>query len=179
MVLKAAFIFVAPDADPMKHRSVVNTPEVILTTVGVITSYSIHYTKLYEQFEQVRSTVFSRCNQQLVREKIAEGPLNIAIVYYSYSGITRGLMEKIHEICGGDLVEIHTLKKYRSFTAFTTGCLRSRSEEIDPITPDIIDVSGYDLLVIATPVCRITSYKVCYTKLLRFERPKYHIGKII
>jgi len=35
MVLKAAFIFVAPDADPMKHRSVVNTPEVILTTVGV------------------------------------------------------------------------------------------------------------------------------------------------
>jgi hypothetical protein len=35
MVLKAAFIFVAPDADPMKHRSVVTTPEVILTTVGV------------------------------------------------------------------------------------------------------------------------------------------------
>jgi len=35
MVLKAAFIFVAPDADPIKHRSVVTTPEVVLTTVGV------------------------------------------------------------------------------------------------------------------------------------------------
>ncbi|PWR72094.1 DUF6506 family protein [Methanospirillum lacunae] len=35
MVLKAAFIFVAPDADPVKHRSVITTPEVILTTVGV------------------------------------------------------------------------------------------------------------------------------------------------
>ncbi len=123
--------------------------------VGFHVNFTLNRSRMVqiaEQFEQVRSTVFSRCNQQLVREKIAEGPLNIAIVYYSYSGITRGLMEKIHEICGGDLVEIHTLKKYRSFTAFTTGCLRSRSEEIDPITPDIIDVSGYDLLVIATPV---------------------------
>jgi len=35
MVLKAAFIFTAPGADPVKHRSVVTTPDVILTTVGV------------------------------------------------------------------------------------------------------------------------------------------------
>ncbi len=35
MVLKAAFMFVAPDADPITHRSVVSTSEVILTVVGV------------------------------------------------------------------------------------------------------------------------------------------------
>lgn len=35
MALKAAFIFVAPNADPDKDRSVVITPEVELTTVGV------------------------------------------------------------------------------------------------------------------------------------------------
>lgn len=34
MALKAAFIFVAPGADPDKDRSVVNTPEVELTVVG-------------------------------------------------------------------------------------------------------------------------------------------------
>ena len=35
MALKAAFIFVAPNADPEKHRSTVETPEVTLVVVGV------------------------------------------------------------------------------------------------------------------------------------------------
>lgn len=35
MVLKAAFIFVAPEADPKKHRAVVATPIVELHVVGV------------------------------------------------------------------------------------------------------------------------------------------------
>lgn len=35
MALKAAFIFIAPGADPNKDRSVVATPEVELTVVGV------------------------------------------------------------------------------------------------------------------------------------------------
>ena len=34
-MLKAAFIFIAPEADPPTHRSVVNTPAVQLTVVGV------------------------------------------------------------------------------------------------------------------------------------------------
>lgn len=35
MVLKAAFLFVAPGADPAIHRSVIKTPGVELITVGV------------------------------------------------------------------------------------------------------------------------------------------------
>ncbi|MBS3784817.1 MAG: hypothetical protein KGY78_10280 [Anaerolineae bacterium] len=35
MALKAAFIFVAPDADPQQHRKTVETPEVELTAVAV------------------------------------------------------------------------------------------------------------------------------------------------
>ena len=35
MALKAAFLFVAPEADPVKHRSVLHTPVIELTTVGV------------------------------------------------------------------------------------------------------------------------------------------------
>jgi len=123
--------------------------------VGFHVYFTLNRSRMYqiaEQFEQVRKVVLSRCTQQLVREKNTEGPPNIAILFYSYSGITRALMEKINDVCGGDLIEVHTLKKYRSFTAFTTGCLRSRNAELDQITPAIVDVSCYDLLVIATPV---------------------------
>ncbi|MGS0746585.1 DUF6506 family protein [Syntrophomonas erecta subsp. sporosyntropha] len=35
MALKAAFIFIAPGADSDQHRSIINTPQVELTTVGV------------------------------------------------------------------------------------------------------------------------------------------------
>lgn len=35
MGLKAAFLFVAPDADPAKHATVIDTPVVELSVVGV------------------------------------------------------------------------------------------------------------------------------------------------
>jgi hypothetical protein len=35
MALKAAFLFVAPEAEAQKHRSVIETPAVELTVVGV------------------------------------------------------------------------------------------------------------------------------------------------
>ena len=35
MALKAAFVFVAPDVDPQKHRATVVTPQVELTAVAV------------------------------------------------------------------------------------------------------------------------------------------------
>ena len=35
--VEAAFIFVAPETDPAKHRSVIETPVLNLTTVGVST----------------------------------------------------------------------------------------------------------------------------------------------
>ncbi len=35
MALKAAFMFVAPGTDPQRHRTLVDTPEVKLTVVGV------------------------------------------------------------------------------------------------------------------------------------------------
>jgi hypothetical protein len=44
MVLQAAFIFIAPEADPIHHRSIVKTPEVHLTVVGV---------KSYEEAERI------------------------------------------------------------------------------------------------------------------------------
>ncbi len=108
--------------------------------------------QIAEQFEHMRMTVFSRCDQQLLRSHNPSGPLNIGFICYSYSGITRTLIEKVHEVCGGDLIPVRTLRKYRTFTVYTTGCIRSRQEEIDPISPASFDVSGYDLLVVATPV---------------------------
>jgi len=78
--------------------------------------------------------------------------MKTSIIYHSYSGITRGIAQKIHEACGGDLIEVKLKQNYSSLTAYTLGCYRAMKEECDPIEPEIIDVSASDLVVIGTPV---------------------------
>lgn len=78
--------------------------------------------------------------------------MKISIIYHSYSGITRGIAERIQAACGGDLIEVKPLNEYNRISAYTIGCLRARSEEADPVDPATIDVSISDLIVIGTPV---------------------------
>ncbi len=78
--------------------------------------------------------------------------MKTSIIYHSYSGITRGIAEKIKEACGGNLVEVKLKQDYSAITAYTLGCYRAMKEECDPIEPAAIDVSGSDLIVIGTPV---------------------------
>jgi flavodoxin len=75
-----------------------------------------------------------------------------SIIYYSYSGITRGIAEKIQKACGGDLIEVKSKVHYSKLTVYTSGVFRARKEECDPIEPETIDVSASDLIVIGTPV---------------------------
>jgi flavodoxin len=85
--------------------------------------------------------------------KISGGDtMKTRIIYYSYSGITRGIAEKIQKSCGGDLVEVKSKENYSAITAYTLGCYRAMKEECDPIEPETIDVSASDLIVIGTPV---------------------------
>ena len=75
-----------------------------------------------------------------------------SIIYHSYTGVTRGIAEKIQKACGGDLIEVKLKQNYSSITAYTLGCYRAMKEECDPIEPETIDVSSSDLIVIGTPV---------------------------
>jgi flavodoxin len=74
------------------------------------------------------------------------------IIYHSFSGITRGVAEKVRTACGGDLIEVNPRDKYSKLTAYTAGCYRARREEKDPVIPGTIDVTSYDLVVVGTPV---------------------------
>jgi flavodoxin len=78
--------------------------------------------------------------------------MKTCIIFHSYSGVTRGIAEKINAACGGDLVEVTPKENYSTLSAYSVGCFRARKETCDPISPDTIDVSPYDLIVIGTPV---------------------------
>lgn len=78
--------------------------------------------------------------------------MKTSIIYHSYSGITRGIAEKIQKACGGDLTEVKPKENYSTLTAYSLGCYRAIKEECDPIEPETIDVSASELVVIGTPV---------------------------
>jgi DNA-binding transcriptional ArsR family regulator len=105
-----------------------------------------------EHFELMYASVMENCDRELIRKMTQHKALNACVVFFSYTGITRAVARQIRNACGCDLVEVKTRKEYSTFTAYTTGVLRSRNGACDAILPETIDVSRYELLIIGTPV---------------------------
>jgi DNA-binding transcriptional ArsR family regulator len=134
-----------------------------LKTEGLVESrregFYIYYTvnrgrmvEFREHFELLHSTVMANCNREMMRRTTRDRAIRACVIFYSYSGITRGVAEGIRNASGCDLIEVTTKQPYTSFSAYTTGVLHSRKGVCDIIEPDTIDVSGYDFLIIGTPV---------------------------
>lgn len=105
-----------------------------------------------DNFDLMYSCVMARCNRELIRESTQDGSTKVCFIFYSYSGVTKCIAEGIRYASGCDLIEVTTKKPYSSFSAYKTGVLRSRKLVCDPIEPDWIDVTDYDLIIIGTPV---------------------------
>lgn len=79
--------------------------------------------------------------------------MSVAIIYHSDTGNTRHVAQHLASQCtDAHLVEVHDIAKYSIFTQFLIWCKKARSEEKNEIEPHAIDVSGYDLLVLGSPV---------------------------
>ncbi|MDD1685890.1 metalloregulator ArsR/SmtB family transcription factor [Methanoregula sp.] len=134
-----------------------------LKTDGLVESrrdgFYVYYTinrermvEFREHFELMYASVMKQCSREMIRKANTGHSVRACVIYYSYSGITRGIAEGIRNASGCDIIEIRTKTPYSSFTVYTTGVLRSRKGDCDPIVPDEIDVSQYDILIIGTPV---------------------------
>ena len=74
------------------------------------------------------------------------------ILYHSYSGNTRRIAKRVKVACGGDLIEVMPQKKYNALTVYVLGGYRAMKGRQDPIEQKKIDVAGYDMIVVGTPV---------------------------
>jgi DNA-binding transcriptional ArsR family regulator len=122
---------------------------------GFYVYYTVNRERMVEfrdHFELMYASVMKQCSREMVRKATPGRIVRACVIYYSYSGITRRIAEGIRNASGCDMIEVRTKTPYSSFTAYTKGVLRSRKMACDPIDPDAIDVSLYDLLIIGTPV---------------------------
>ena len=78
--------------------------------------------------------------------------MKVCIIYHSETGNTRHVAQHLASVFDGKLIEICETAPHSRLTRFLVWCKMARSEDLTKIEPDVIDVSGYDLLVIGSPV---------------------------
>jgi len=79
--------------------------------------------------------------------------MKICIIYHSETGNTRHVAQHLSAACGEPrLIEVHDLATYSHLTRFLTRCKKARGEETTAIEPSSIDVSGFDLIVLGSPI---------------------------
>ena len=77
----------------------------------------------------------------------------VLITYYSHSGNTKNIAEKIREITGGDLFEIKTSHEYpKNFTDIVNQAKKEKEAGFMPELTENIDISPYDTIFIGSPV---------------------------
>jgi len=78
--------------------------------------------------------------------------MSVCIIYHSETGNTRRVAENIASASGADLIEVKDLAGYTKVGMYTNGIRMARQGLRAKISPDRIDLSDYDSLVIGTPV---------------------------
>lgn len=77
----------------------------------------------------------------------------VLIAYYSYSGNTKAVAEKIQNVTGGDLFEIQTVKEYpKNYNDVVSQAKTEKENDIRPALVDNGNTENYDIIFIGTPV---------------------------
>ncbi|MDR1115330.1 MAG: hypothetical protein LBL33_04140 [Tannerella sp.] len=85
-------------------------------------------------------------------------PVKVLIVYYSHSGKTKEVAEIIARQTSGTLYRIETVKDYSSISVFHALSAKKELESgnLPELSTAIPDISGYDLIIVGSPVWRHT-----------------------
>ena len=97
------------------------------------------------------------------------------IIYYSLTGNTKRIAEKIREKTGGDVFEIETVRTYPSeYSALTEEAKRElQSDDLPALKKGPPDISSYDLILVGSPVWWYT----VSTPVMSFLRQADFAGK--
>lgn len=77
----------------------------------------------------------------------------ILIAYYSYSGNTRKIAEKIKKLTGGDLFEIKPVKSYpANYNDMINLAKKEKETDYKPELTEKTDLADYDTIFLGTPV---------------------------
>ena len=74
------------------------------------------------------------------------------VIYYSYSGHTKAIAEKIAIDETADIAEIKDIERPGKLKAYSVGCFAAIKGKAWPIAPLAIDLALYDHLILLSPI---------------------------
>lgn len=98
-------------------------------------------------------TASAQQQQQQQQNEVKKMTKKTLIVYYSHSGNTKTIAERIEKACGADIARIETVKAYTGTEdeVSAQGQREVNSKFKPEIKPLSVDVKDYDLIIIGTP----------------------------
>jgi NADPH-dependent FMN reductase len=96
--------------------------------------------------------------------------MKTCIIYHSETGNTRHVAQHLASACtDARLIEVYDRADYVPLTRFLSRCKKARGEETNLIEPSSIDVSGFDLLVMGSPVWAFKPTPVIHAAVLALK----------
>ena len=74
------------------------------------------------------------------------------VIFYSYTGHTKALAQKLAADKSADIVEIKDIKCPSKIKAFSIGCFAAMRGKAWPIQPIELDLKSYDSLILLSPI---------------------------
>lgn len=91
--------------------------------------------------------------KSLAKKEIDMSNKKVLIAYYSYSGNTKRVAEKIQQLTNGDIFEIVTKKAYpNNYNDVVNLAKDEKQKDIKPELTDNGNVKDYDIIFLGTPV---------------------------
>ena len=101
---------------------------------------------------------------------------NKLVAYFSASGTTKNIAEKMAKVAGADIYEIETEKKYTDADLDWTNPESRTSIEMNknrdfrpPIAGNVVDISQYDTLIIGFPIWWYVAPTIINTFLEQYD----------
>lgn len=85
-----------------------------------------------------------------IRKKVCKD-MKSAIIYYSRSGVTKGIVDKIQKKFGSDVYSVEPEKKYGNYLSAVIRYGGERKKTV-PVKTKVADFSSYDVIFIGFPV---------------------------
>jgi flavodoxin len=78
--------------------------------------------------------------------------MSVCIVYHSETGNTKKVAEYVAKATGAVLIPVRDTANYSKIGRYLSGARKARAGEKAVVEPSGIDVSGYDLVMVGSPV---------------------------
>ncbi len=93
-------------------------------------------------------------NTNTIKKGAIMADKKILIAYYSYSGNTKSIAQKIQNQTGGDIFEIKTVKEYpKNYNEVVEQAKKEKASDFKPELQSKVDnIKDYDIVFIGTPV---------------------------